>query len=127
MSNHARPLIPSELRFTYQPWGVVENVIDISLDGEKLIGNFGYWDGTRIPTEKEWKIFEISLDACGVWDWKGYYGPERGEPPLCDGTPWNIWIRWGSKVKRSSGSGEFPESFERVEQAIKQLIGKQGQ
>ncbi len=125
MSNHARPLIPSELRFTYQPWGVVENVIDISLDGEKLIGNFGYWEGTRIPDIEEWKTFQTNLDSCRIWDWKGRYAPEPPEM-ICDGTPWNIWIRWGSKVKRSSGFGEFPDSFECLEQAIKQLIGKQG-
>jgi len=126
MSKHDRPLIPSKLRFTYQPWGLAENVIDISLDGENLVGNFGYWEGTRIPTEEEWKIFENSLDECGVWDWKGYNRPED-DVPICDGTPWSFWIRWGDSVKRIYGHGEFPETFECLEQAIKQLIRKQGQ
>ena len=125
MSDLVHTPIPEKLRFTLEPWGPYENVIDISLDAEKLMGNGGYWEGKRIPTVDEWVTFRKNLDSCGVWDWKGNYRPESGEF-IDDGTPWHLWIRWGDKAKRCYGDGEFPESFDCVERAIKQLIGKQG-
>jgi hypothetical protein len=124
MKEELKPPLPEKLRFTYEPWGPVENVIDITLDGEKLIGNLGYWVGERIPTHEEWAVFYRNLNGCGVWKWKGRYAPEGGVP-ICDGTPWSFWVRWGNKVKRTYGYGESPSNFTRLEKAIKQLIGKQ--
>jgi hypothetical protein len=125
MSKHRSPPHPEKLRFYLHPWGPSENAIDIDLDGEKLIGNFGYWNGSRVPTSEEWNAFRVQLDQLGFWKWKGRYGPTEG-PPICDGTPWSIWVRWGDRVVRSSGDGEFPQKFTSLERAIKRLIGKQG-
>lgn len=122
MSEIVIPPYPEKLRFSYSPWGLARDVIDIKSDGDRLIGLFGYWQGDRTPSIDEWMKFRQSFDACSVWNWKGRYVPADD---ICDGTPWSFWVRWGNKVKRSSGYLEVPESFDQLIEAVKVLINKQ--
>ena len=80
------------------------------------------------PAPADWRAFHAALDRAGVWSWSARY-----EPPdlIVDGTQWELSLRCGERVVRSSGSNAYPGSmgpevsrtFGTFLRAVRRLVG----
>ena len=57
----------------------------------------------------QWQIFWLTLNHVKVWRWDEHYSPDC---IVCDGTSWNLKIKYRGKEIESSGSNAYPESPE---------------
>ena len=71
------------------------------------------------PSQAEWEQFWQKLTDLNVWKWKTRYD----DPGVLDGTQWNLEIKIDGKMKKSSGSNEYPESFDTFLEAVSMLVG----
>lgn len=96
----------------------------IELDGQELVyladeTHSGEGRRERIsPTGDEWNTFWKQLNELGVWEWKRKY-----ETEICDGTQWELDIKYGDKKRKCYGSNAYPDRFDEYLQAVKELLG----
>ena len=57
----------------------------------------------------QWRIFWLTLNHVKVWRWDEVYSPDC---IVCDGTSWNLKIKYRGKEIESSGSNAYPEASE---------------
>jgi hypothetical protein len=60
-------------------------------------------------TAAQWRIFWLTLNHVKVWRWDEHYSPDC---IFCDGTSWNLKIKYRGKEIESSGSNAYPGSSE---------------
>jgi len=60
-------------------------------------------------TAAQWRVFWITLNHAKVWRWDEEYSPDC---IVCDGTSWNLKIKYRGKEIESSGSNAYPEASE---------------
>ena len=96
----------------------------------------GYDFADPLPlSQRKWANFLKTLDALGVWNWKGYYEPI--DAVIMDGHMWGLEIHDGERHVKCSGSNGYPDEhgrptsfndpdyykrFQRLERAVKRLI-----
>ncbi|MDT8376425.1 MAG: hypothetical protein RQ867_06755 [Mariprofundaceae bacterium] len=95
----------------------------LSYDGDELVytdsaGGIDSDSNVSItPSRTKWKNFKTKLDTIDIWGWDKRYVMKG----VCDGTQWEFEVHWGSQKIRSYGDNDYPESFEMLLQAIRNL------
>jgi hypothetical protein len=71
------------------------------------------------PSDEQWVCFRNELIALGAFKWdKDYYNHD-----ICDGTQWELRLKWGRQHIHSSGSNEYPRKFSAFLTSLKRLTG----
>lgn len=79
-----------------------------------------------LPTNQQWGKFWDQLNRLSFWKWDAEYP----NPGFCDGTQWQVDIKYENKILMSRGDNNYPESsrgtsndeFDLFLKAIEQLL-----
>jgi hypothetical protein len=104
-----KDLLPDVLDFTI--YDGCHNIYSIRWLPDLQVLEIGYgFDAKHVKvTAAQWRIFWLTLNHVKVWRWDEHYSPDC---IVCDGTSWNLKIKYRGKEIESSGSNAYPESSE---------------
>ena len=91
----------------------------IRWQGDALLYHDELQDKEFHPSELDWNAFWSAMDEANAWAWTGEY-----EDPLAlDGTQWSFTVSYNGKRMTCSGCNSYPEEFQTVRIAIRNLVG----
>ena len=73
-----------------------------------------------IPDDEAWADLARTLEEAGFWDWSG--STEHSEPHRPDDWYWWLDVHWDERRHLAAGWREAPDGFDRVSDALYELV-----